>query len=270
RTVLTSCMNLCQKPFEQVDDEDAAKIFELYKGNCTARTSYTYFTILKRFSNYLIENDSLPGYDTNPFLPHFLYFQNLISSKDYTIISLDEFDQLLKAARIDSQYYAILVLIYRTAIKPDLICDIRIGDFYNDASGTYLRITKNRKEQILLIPEDLVKILDAYVKDYRIDLQDSARYLFLNKHHKKMDERTLERMMHMLCTEAGLGNRYTPHDIRNSAAALLFEYGATSAQVADQLKISMTHVNRYDRRTINQNIVSNANALVRIHIDPPN
>lgn len=269
--VINEAMELCKKPYYEIDDVDAGKINEIFKATYTINTAYTYITILKRFSTYLIESNLYPEYVENPFLEHFLHYLDKVSKAQYTAVSMKEMDLLLSAAKSDEKAYAIISFIYRTGIRPEMICKIKIRDFYNDSSNTYLRVYKNKQDQIILIPEDLVAILDSYIKAYGIDLEDKDRFLFLNAKKKPLDERTLQRMMNTLSEKAGLGNQHiTPYDIRNSSAALFFAYGATKAQVADQLKISMKHVNRYDQKTINPNIVSNTNELVNIHLSLPN
>lgn len=286
RYAVNLCMDFCQKTFVMIDDEDALSFYnelknarkeitdavtkeKKYVTKYRMLTIYTYFTILKRFSSYIITSDVYPDYDVNPFLPSFLLCQQNTNIHTCDTIPFHDMESILKAAQSDLRDYAIISLIYRTGIKPDLICDIMVGDFVNDQNHTYLRIMKQKKEQILQLTDDLIDILDAYIKTYHIDLEKKSNYFFFNKYNNKLTQRTLEYIMSNVCTAAGLQTRYTPHQLRNSAGSLMFEFGAPETEVAKQLHISLRHINRYNTKILNPVIVSNTSNLVKIHLELP-
>ncbi len=286
RYAINLCMEFCKKPFTQIDDEDAMGFYnelknarkeiidketkeKKYVAKYRFLTVYTYFTILKRFSNEIISSRLYPNYDVNPFLATFLLCQQSSNIHTCSTIPFHDMEDILKAAQSDLRDYAVISLIYRTGIKPDLVCDILIGDFMSDKDHTYLRISKPKKEQILELTDDLVAILDAYITAYNIDLTKKDGHLFFNKFNRKLTQRTLEYLMSDVCTRAGLHTRYTPHQLRNSAGSLMFDYGASDVDVAKQLHISLRHINRYNTRILNPVIVSNTSNLVKIHLELP-
>ena len=62
---------------------------------------------------------------------------------------------------------------------------------------------------------------------------------------------------------------YSAESIRNTCAVTMFAYGATNKQVASQLGITQVQIQRYKNLSYKENLMKEANSLVKIKITPP-
>lgn len=276
-SIITEITNFTGHPFWQLDAKDAAEFYEKHKRLIIGQkykgsTVYKKFLILHRFSEFIIKNRQLlpdkTTYPLNPFRVYLYYLKQYDQKNDCTVISLSEMDCILNAAKDDILAYTVISLIYRTAIRPNDLCRLKIGDFRNDPSGTYMRIIRDNYVHDIYVPDDMVSILDLYAKILYVNLKDLSRPLFLNSRKSPLNDKYLERLMERICEKAGI-THYTPYDIRNSSAALLYAYGATDEEVANQLGIGIRFVQRYHSDAISNEVSRPANKMVNLQIGLP-
>lgn len=241
---------------------------QINTGQLMGSTVYKKFKILSSFSNYLVSLycDKKPFYKENPFI----YFRSLLRQYDQTgeskTVPLLAIDKLLDTAASDITMYTIITLIFRSALRPQDICSSRLNSLKKKTDGYYMEIEKNKKPYFVRIPDDASRILDSYLEF--MDLPSGHNvFLFQGERKDYISIRMLQKKFLSLVAEANVPE-CTLYDIRSTSASVLFAYGATAREVANQLCITNINVWRYHNPLLKPELTSFKNRLKRIEVIP--
>lgn len=128
---------------------------------------------------------------------------------------------------------AIFELLYATGIRCAELVDIRFQDI--DMDNKTIRVRgKGNKERIVLFGKKAKEKLTAYILQERPPMLTHKEALFINKQHKPLTTRTIQRIFEMFRTVLKIDKHITPHKIRHSFATHLLNQG-TDLRIVQEL-----------------------------------
>lgn len=230
-------------------------------------TAYKKFKVLNSFREFLVLSDNF-SMDINPFKRYLLFLKEYDQTNVSRTLSLSETDQLLSACEQNLFAFTIISLVYRTAMKPQDVCCLKIRDFFSDPSGTYIQLQKNSRIHIIALTDDIIALLNSYIQYYKLDLTDTSQYFFLNRLSRPLNERYLERMMKFYCKKAKI-SPYTLHDVRSTCASVMYSYQVKEEDISRKMNIGIQGIRRYNKNIPQADLLKQADQLVKIQILPP-
>lgn len=139
----------------------------------------------------------------------------------------------------------ILEMLYATGIRVGELVNIKLSDI-NRSNRTILILGKGNKERNVEYGEYCEDILNLYLKDGRISLNNNKiDYLFINHLGEKLTERGVRYILNELIKKTSLTKNISPHMIRHSFATHLLNEGCDLLTVQKLLgheSISATQV----------------------------
>lgn len=131
---------------------------------------------------------------------------------------------------------AILELLYATGVRVGELCGLDVDDL--DVGRNVLRVLgKGAKERSVPYGIPAARALDAWIRGGRPSIARamSGSALFLGARGKRIDPRTVRRLVHGYLGEVSGGPDLGPHGLRHSAATHLLEGGADLRSVQELL-----------------------------------
>jgi len=132
---------------------------------------------------------------------------------------------------------AILETIYSTGMRVSELCRLDLDDV--DFLGEVVRLRgKGRKERLAPIGSYAVKAIKAYLearKTHSHAAAFDAKPLFLNRHGRRLNQRSVRRKLSKYLAEAGLDPNVSPHTLRHSFATHMLNRGADLRAVQELL-----------------------------------
>jgi integrase/recombinase XerC len=152
-------------------------------------------------------------------------------------------DAALSAA-IELRDVAIMELLYATAIRVGELCGLDAGDL--DLSRRTVRVLgKGRKERVVPVGIPAIRAVVSWLEGGRpmvMDAQATASprghgpaALFLGAQGRRIDPRTVRRVVHRRIAATGSVPDTGPHGLRHTAATHLLEGGADLRSVQEML-----------------------------------
>lgn len=263
---LTEIVEFSKKDFLVLETKDAEQYFgflqkKLDQNAMKASTIAKKFRELHSLAAFISENQNVYGLEgyQDPFLP----FMNEIAKQERyaKTIPIEHIDALLRAAETDLMAYAILVLLHRVGLSSTEIINLRTKDFSAYDNGVYVAVTG--KTEPRFVPQDAFIIMESYLK-----VREPKEYLFYNQRGNKLNAMYISRLMKKYTLKAGIPS-YSAETIRNTCGSILFSYGAKPEQIAKQMGISTMQIQRYHNLSYRENLMREANQLVKIEVKPP-
>lgn len=209
---------------------------------------------LKSFFKYLLRQH---GVEVNPTA-------NVLTPKVHRslphVVAAEDLEELLGApdesTPLGQRDRAILETLYATGVRVSELVGMSLSrlDF---ATGEVKVSGKGGRERIVLLGECALEALACYVTGGRVRLLESTGpgstedALFVNRFGKRLNARSVNRVLKKYLDQCGLGKRITPHMLRHTFATHLLEGGADLRTVQELLghkNLSSTqlytHVNR--------------------------
>jgi len=147
-------------------------------------------------------------------------------------ISLEEFDQLVKAAvgKNDSHTYRnrlCLYLMFGLGLRVSELIDLDVESVHLD-EGTLLVVGKGSKERVLPLSSALIEMLSTYLESHRSEIcfDVKERSLIVNKKSNRPSRIDIWRWLDTWSKVAGFKERVHPHQFRHACATSLLENGA--------------------------------------------
>jgi len=132
---------------------------------------------------------------------------------------------------------AILETLYSTGMRVSEICRLDLDDV--DFLGEVLRVRgKGRKERLAPIGSYAVRAIRQYLDGRKVHSHAAAfdeKPLFLNRHGKRLNQRSVRRKLAKYLAEAGLDPNVSPHTLRHSFATHMLNRGADLRAVQELL-----------------------------------
>ncbi len=202
------------------------------KKNC-ARTINRKISSLKSFFEFCIRETLIKE---NPMinirsLKTSILLPNVLSSK-----SLDKlFDSKLFFGNdfIGLRDRFILEMFYMTGIRLSELINIKVIHF--DKYSAQLKVTgKRRKQRILPLTPNIIKLYDSYMK-MRNEQQQKSEYLFYSLKGQKSYEKMIYRIVNKYLKKISSLKKTSPHILRHAFATHLINNGANLNSIKELL-----------------------------------
>ncbi len=208
-------------------------IVSLKKNKNGARTINRKISSLKSFFEFCIREALIKE---NPMinirsLKTSILLPNVLSSK-----SLDKlFDSKLFFGNdfIGVRDRFILELFYMTGIRLSELINIKVIHF--DKYSAQLKVTgKRRKQRILPLTPNIIKLYDSYMK-MRNEQQQKSEYLFYSLKGQKSYEKMIYRIVNKYLKKISSLKKTSPHVLRHAFATHLINNGANLNSIKELL-----------------------------------
>ncbi|MBL4775126.1 MAG: tyrosine-type recombinase/integrase [Mariprofundus sp.] len=149
----------------------------------------------------------------------------------------------------DQRDLALLAVMYGCGLRVSEVVGLNVSDI--DLFQGELRVLgKGRKERIVPIPTMAVQYVQSYLDectDYRdANSADQPQPVFLNKHHRRLSARSIQRMLKARALQTGTDTSVSPHQLRHSFATHLLVGGVDLRAIQDLLgHASLATTERY-------------------------
>lgn len=267
RADIDEIMNLFQKDFLKLTRKDVQDYYVLLQ-NKVSEKKLQPITVSKKikeahsFADYILQNKEKYGVKKT-YRDEFVPYLKLVAKQEPFVnsVPVEDIDKLFLAAKDDKMAYAVLALLHRTGLSSTEIVNLKIDHLGIYDDGAYAFI-ENRKEYCF-VPEDVLIILYSYLEE-----KEKTEYLFTNRRGNPLNTMFISRLMKKYTLQAGIPS-YSAENIRNTCAVTMFAYGATPKQVAKQMGVTQIQIKRYQNLSYRENLLKEANSLVRLKITPP-
>ena len=152
------------------------------------------------------------------------------------------FEQIDTTHRQGRRDLALLTLMYDTGARVQEIIDLSPTDLRLENPAIVKLFGKGRKERIVPLQEEPVKILIAYMSENQLDKQENNKQpLFFNNRGEKLTRSGITYILnHYIenarkCNPKLIPNRISPHSIRHSKAMHLLQAGVNLIYIRDIL-----------------------------------
>lgn len=132
----------------------------------------------------------------------------------------------------NKKHKAIISLAYSTGMRVSEVCNLLISDIDSKRMIITIRQSKGRKDRIVALSENILKILREYFKEYK-----PKEYLFNGQFEMKYSHTSCNQIV-----KKYLGSDYHFHQLRHSNATALLEAGT-------DLRIIQKHLGHSSSKT---------------------
>lgn len=158
----------------------------------------------------------------------FLKLQKQVYCPEEKELTKEEYRRLLKAAEGNEQLHLVMQTICSTGIR---VSELQFFTVEAVTRGE-IRVRCKGKTRVILIPSKLRKGLLGYVRKQKI----RSGVIFLTKHNKPLDRKTVWAQMKSLCKAAGVNpSKVFPHNLRKLFARTFYAMEKDIAKLADIL-----------------------------------
>jgi integrase/recombinase XerD len=129
-----------------------------------------------------------------------------------------------------------LQLLYATGMRVSELMSLDVEDI-NLADGDVRAFGKGRKERLIPVHPQAVKVLDAYLRDARPKLarNNTEKAVFLNRRGKRLTRQGFWKILKQYAKAAGINSPVTPHTLRHSFATHMLNGGADLRTIQELL-----------------------------------
>lgn len=224
--------------------------------NYAKRTIEVYNACLKQYAAYCRMHRLNPKEDIQPFLLYLIAMNYSISYQNQVInavkfyweevlgmdrqyiqierpmremklpevLSLQEVQAIFNA-NTNQKHLMILKTIYACGLRISELLALEIKDINSDRKTLRIRQSKGRKDRIVPIPEELLRDLQSYYREYQ-----PTRFLFEGQfsekdHPQAYSAKSVQAIVKKSCKKVGIRRKVTPHTLRHSYATHLYEHG---------------------------------------------
>ncbi|CCJ33824.1 Probable integrase/recombinase [Caloramator australicus RC3] len=148
-----------------------------------------------------------------------------INKRHPVYLTLEQSKRLLDSikGRNKERDFAIITLFLNCGLRLSELVSIDISKIKGD---TLTVVGKGNKERTVYLNKACIKAINSYLAVRPKDGVVDKDALFLSERKKRIDKRTVEKLVKKYIVSAGLLNdKYTPHKLRHTAATLMYKYG---------------------------------------------
>ena len=222
------------KKYGEVEYQDIRLYINyLYDLNYSNKTISRHISSIRSFFKYLL---SLKIIKDNPC--------NLISNpkldkKLPKYLNFEEVEKLLNAFNTNNYIHIrnslILELLYSTGIRVSEVCNIKLNDI-SEIDKSIKILGKGNKERIVYFGSKCSDLLTKYLKEsYNVLNINNLDYLLLSKSGKKINDRTIRKIIDDASMIAGINIKISPHVLRHTYATHMLNEGADLRSVQELL-----------------------------------
>ncbi len=169
----------------------------------------------------------------------------------------------------DLKKLTMICVLYETGARVSEFINIKLGDMNLGENASITLYGKGNKTRIVPISQELVKLINKYLKDIYINYGEN--YLFYSSHKSKYDRRSINKMINKLVNVLKnnfpnyFNKNYHPHSFRHSKATHLYNNGTPLLYVKEFLghsTISSTEIYATpDNKKQREEILKNSEAI---------
>jgi len=154
-------------------------------------------------------------------------------------LNVDEVNALL-AANFDVKKYgkrdrSILELLYSSGLRVSELVGLDL-EHLDLVEGLVRVLGKGSKERIVPVGSYAIRALEEYLQERRkVTLVSDERAFFLNKNGKRLNVRSVQRLVTTVISDIGLSKNVTPHTLRHSFATHMLGSGADLRSIQELL-----------------------------------
>ena len=157
------------------------------------------------------------------------------------VLSKQEINRMLEVTT-NKKHHFIISLFYGTGLRLEELQNIKMRDIDLDRGMLRIFQGKGKKDRMAIIPKKLMEILAIQIK-----LKIPSDYLFTSNRIKKMDTRSIQKIVTNSAFKAGIAKTVSPHTLRHSFAThlLVLENGTDIRYIQELLghaKIETTQI----------------------------
>ncbi len=236
--------SLCDKPFLHLTKEDGKLYCKFLLSKYAYTTTCVRLSMLISLGNFcentsLTDETSFTSY-TNPFFDIKKNLKNPYYIDENTIPSPKELNDFL--ANCNESIRLVTTLIVKCGLTPTDLIHLKFSALKKNEERTYISLFKDGYERYVMLPEDALLMIIAYITNNGLNNQN---FIFCNTRNKPLSLRTLERWYKKECELYDF--HYTMQDLRNASAAFMLAGGASKKNVTELLGISKKWNDRFDR-----------------------
>lgn len=275
---LSEYSSIIGKPFFMSLRGDAEEYYEIMRRRIEEKeiagsTVLRKFKVLSKFTNDALNMDIYPRdalLVSNLFVKYVAILKKYDQAKRARKMGVSQLDQLLGAAVEDKMLYAIITMAGRLGMSVPEICRLLYREIFRDGEEWYIEVLRNKKRHILQVPKDVKRVMQNYEDAYGLRNMPADAPYFQNfniqeEKPRALSERVLENRIKKLAESCDLDG-FSLRDVRNSAAVIMFAYGADVSEVAWQLGVQEKSVERYKSYLTDQDIFEQASSLVNLQV----
>lgn len=148
----------------------------------------------------------------------------------YKVLTKEELSAFFNACE-NYKYKTIFMLVYGTGLRISEVANLKIEDI--DAKKMRIRVQegKGQKERYTILPEEGLKMLRKYWKDYRPKTKEKR--IFINKIGGAISVYSIRIQFRKYRRKAKLNEKFVVHSLRHSFATDLIERGASIIEVKE-------------------------------------
>lgn len=261
RTDLSSFIRYCESKKildpDSITENIAAGFFkELLDAGLSATSSSRYFSSIKGFFIYLIENNFI-NQDPMAVLEAPKSRRTLPS-----YLTISEIDLIFEVPDVNDKFglrdRTLMEVMYSCGLRVSELINLNLSDLYLDSEVIKV-FGKGSKERFVPIGSSAINWLNKYFQEARpllIKPRETGNYVFLNSRGTKLSRMGIWKILRRYASEAGVEKEVHPHIFRHSFATHLLEGGADLRAVQEMLghvSISTTQIYTHvDREFVKQ------------------
>ncbi|MBQ3086732.1 MAG: tyrosine recombinase XerC [Clostridia bacterium] len=143
-------------------------------------------------------------------------------------LTLEQSVQLLNC--IDGPYrerdYCIITLFLNCGMRLAELVSLNYNDISYTNNSAYVIITgKGNKQRMVYLNQACVDAIASYMKVRPVDGVVDKEALFLSERRRRISPKTVQYLVKSYLEKAGLGNGYSVHKLRHTAATLMYQHG---------------------------------------------
>jgi integrase/recombinase XerD len=233
RTITSYCddisrfLNFVKKPVQAITRDDIAD-FLLEGAPSTGRRR---FSSILNFYNYLNKTGIIDNKPISKEMYDFLVRQD--PERTSIKMTVSEGLSFLEAAKKDGiRTFAIMMGFLNTGIREAELCDLLRTDLtYEGLEGNLRVIGKGDKERNLSIIEEVVTAINNYLQTRT----DNNPYLFISNKGNKYSSTGIYTLVKGIAKRAGINKEVSPHTLRHTFAAMMWDKGLDPVQIMEIL-----------------------------------
>lgn len=122
--------------------------------------------------------------------------------------------------------YCIITLFLNCGMRLAELVSLNYNDISYSNNAVYVIITgKGNKQRMVYLNQACVDAIAAYMRVRPKDGVTDKNALFLSERRQRISPKTVQRLVKTYLEKAGLGNGYSVHKLRHTAATLMYQHG---------------------------------------------
>lgn len=139
------------------------------------------------------------------------------------IFSREEVQDIIKAIP-NRKHKALIALIYSTGMRISEPTNLKLTDIHSKESVAHIRGAKGKKDRIIPIPANVMKLLIEYYRSY-----EPKVFFFEGQNGEKYSKRSIAMIFKRACRKAGIKRKVKIHTLRHSFATHHIEDGTSDS-----------------------------------------